>query len=153
MTIRQADLKKIIHYDPGTGKFTWLKSTSNQVRVGDECGTVREGNYRRISIDYIRYPAAHLACLYMDGKLPPNDVEHINGDVRDCAWANLKHVTKKKPKRYLRTGVRGVTFCEKIGMWRAVIREDNKVIQLGDSTDFATAVKLRKDAEYEHGYR
>jgi hypothetical protein len=46
-----------------------------------------------ITIDGVTYPADKLAVLYMTG-IYPDRVEHLDGDVFNNAWANLRAFDK-----------------------------------------------------------
>ena len=32
-------LHQVLHYDPGTGVFTWLVSTAHRIKIGDVAGS------------------------------------------------------------------------------------------------------------------
>ena len=73
--LTQERLKELLHYDPGTGVFTWKKPPSFRVSIGCEAGTIshindRDHFYRVISIDRIFYRAHRLTMLYMLGYIP-----------------------------------------------------------------------------------
>lgn len=79
--ITQKELKEVLHYDPTTGVFVWIKHRkSNKIRT--EAGSVNLG-YRRIQIKYESYPAHRLAWLYMYGHHPTNLIDHINHNTLD----------------------------------------------------------------------
>lgn len=40
--LTQARLKEVLHYDPETGIWRWLVSTSNRVQVGNQAGTIAD---------------------------------------------------------------------------------------------------------------
>lgn len=115
MTITQARLKQVLHYDPQTGVFTWLVNISTRNRIGDIAGTLRSDGYIRLQIDGVRKYASHWAYLYMNGEYPRDEVDHEDRDRANNAWFNLRPSTKSqnsanRPKRVRESGLlRGVT--------------------------------------------
>lgn len=94
--ISQQELKRLLHYDPHTGVFTWLVSTSNRKPAGFRAGSIE---YRRHGNDYVfirihnqRYRAHALAYLYMTGRWPSPEARapHLDGNGLNNAWSNLK---------------------------------------------------------------
>ena len=75
--LTQERLKELLHYCPDTGIFTWIKPKQT-TRVGDECGFINDPGYRGIGIDSRPYKSHRLAFLYMLGRLPNKQVDHIN---------------------------------------------------------------------------
>jgi len=91
--ITQAELKTILHYEPSTGLFTWIKPTSNRVRVGASAGTLQtKENRYNISINGTKYKAHRLAWLYMFGVWPNHWIDHIDGDSTNNKISNLRDV-------------------------------------------------------------
>lgn len=90
--LTQEKLKEVIHYDPVTGKFTWLKG-SPSAPIGSEAGSLNGERYRYIEINYVPHKANRLAVLYMEGYLP-DFVDHINCKPWDDSYTNLRIVTK-----------------------------------------------------------
>lgn len=86
-------LKEVIHYDPDTGIFTWVKNTLASV-IGKRAGGIHALGYRSIGIDYKRYLEHNLAWLYMTGKMPKRQIDHINRDRADNRWENLRDVSR-----------------------------------------------------------
>lgn len=58
-----------------------------------------------------------------------------------------------KPTAKSTTGVRGVYFNERKKNYQAFINVDKKQVYLGSSRNFDKAVKMRRDAEREYGYK
>ena len=54
--------------------------------------TIDDRGYRWIEIDGHPYRSDHVAFLYVTGKWPRGDIEHINGNNADDRWANLREV-------------------------------------------------------------
>lgn len=110
--ITQASIKSVLHYNPETGKFTWIESSRGR-RAGDEAGCTNCGGYRIIGIEGHLYYAHRLAFLYMTGRWPTNQVDHRDRNPSNNQWANLREATHgqnvinrfRKSKRGLPRGV------------------------------------------------
>lgn len=89
----QEELKRLLHYEPATGQFTWRVRLSNRATVGKVAGSKDKLGYVQIGIAGVDYKAHRLAWLYMTGELPSMDIDHINGVTGDNQWSNLRHVT------------------------------------------------------------
>ncbi|MFA5897915.1 MAG: HNH endonuclease [Hyphomicrobium sp.] len=117
--VTAARLRELIHYDPTTGVFTWLVSTSNRAQVGSRAGwivTKKNGKYRRISIDGRTYEEGVLALLYMTGFYPTKRIDHKDTDGTSNRWANLREAevwennVNTKTSKPSKLGVRGVRY-------------------------------------------
>lgn len=115
MDLTQKSLKQHILYDEHTGEFTWLKSLSNNIKVGMPAGCYSH-NYRVITIFGKNYRATHLAYLYMTGALPDGIIDHMNMNPRDNRWCNLRLTTVQGnsqnlqyPHKDSKSGFLGVT--------------------------------------------
>jgi len=93
--ISQAQLKELLHYDPDTGVFTWLKPTSKRIKAGNIAGSDCNGS-TIIVINKKKYQANRLAWLYMTGDWPVNDIKFVNRMPDDIRWNNLKLGTRKR---------------------------------------------------------
>ena len=127
--ITQDELLKLLDYNPDTGVFTWKVSTSNRVNVGDIVMSHHNKGYIRISINYIRYLAHRLAWLYVYGYIPFDQIDHIDGNKKNNAIANLREATAKENKQNIRkpqannaSGFLGVYFDTHRGKFMAAIR-------------------------------
>lgn len=89
--LTQAQVKEILHYEPTTGIFTWLKTRN--FLIGREAGTTSPEGYRLISIKKKAYPAHRLAYLYVNGIFPENLIDHKDGDTGNNRWLNLRDAT------------------------------------------------------------
>ncbi len=91
--ITQEYLKIILEYNPETGKFKWLVKTSNRIKIGMEAGTLRSNGYLKTNINGQLYYNHRLAFLYMTGRWPTHNIDHINGSKDDNSWINLREAT------------------------------------------------------------
>ena len=145
-------LKEILHYDPISGKFHWLKMLSNRSPVGSECTRMSKG-YINIRIGTRNYQANRLAWLYMEGYWPEHEIDHINRDRADNRWCNLRHVTHRcnstniPVKSNNKTGITGVSL-HATGYVVKIAKE-----YVGFYKSFTVAVKARWDAEVRYGFK
>lgn len=95
VTITQEELKEYLKYDEHTGEFTWIKVMSNRTKKGDTAGKLDFYGRRVIGFKGKIHFAHRLAFVYMTGKYPEKNVDHINGNNSDNRWVNLRDVSKK----------------------------------------------------------
>lgn len=136
--IALARLKDVLHYDPGTGLFRWLKQLSNKAPVGAIAGTTDVHGYVVIGIDCGEYKAHRLAWFYMTGAMPGSEVDHRDTDPSNNKWPNLRLLShmansqnSRRPRINNKTGLLGVHLCKATGRYRASITVDGKCKQLG----------------------
>jgi hypothetical protein len=93
--LTQDRLKELLHYDPETGVFTWLKSGKGiHARKNLAAGCTDSGKgrgYKRIRVDGVLYYAHRLAWLYVHGEWPSVHVDHHRSD--DDRIGNLRPCT------------------------------------------------------------
>lgn len=156
--INQKELKRLFNYDADTGHFIRIIKTSNCVNIGDIAGTIRNG-YVIISIDRKNYRAHRLAWLYMTGKWPDLDIDHINGIRNDNKFINLRNVSRsiniqnmKSAKSQSKTGVLGVFYDG--NKFKSQIGIDGKTIYLGcfKTQELAHQAYLSAKRELHKGY-
>lgn len=129
------ELKRLLHYEPATGIFTWLVRAARRIHLGDRAGTPSGFGYVQITIDGIHYYAHRLAWVYMTG-VWPIETDHRNGERDDNRWKNLREVThainqqnQRKARSNNQVGFLGVSPREK--QFRAQITIDGKNLSLG----------------------
>lgn len=83
-------LREIMDYNPKMGVFRWKEKLARRVYVGAVIGTNGPKNNRIVSIFSKRYQLHRLAFLWMTGKWPSQQVDHINCDRSDNRWNNLR---------------------------------------------------------------
>jgi hypothetical protein len=91
--LTQTQLKKLLHYNPHTGAFTWRISGRGPLRKGMQAGYVNNKGYRIIKINGKHYPTSRLAHLYKTGRYPPAQMDHKNRKRTDDRWCNLRPAT------------------------------------------------------------
>lgn len=157
--LTQDRLKKYVHYDPASGIFTWARNftTGRYRRRKGWDATIEHGKkYRGVCLLGEKYYAHRLAFLYMEGAIPPDQVDHIDHDRSNNAWENLRHSDNQTnqcnlPLRKCNTsGHHGV--AKRYGAWGAVIAVNGKHHYLGVYDRKEDAIKARKAAEVKYGF-
>ena len=168
--VDQSLVRELLHYEPETGVFTWKRrdrkhfsndqswKTWNTRFAGTIAGADILG-YREIQIFYCRARSHNLAWLYMHGRWPIEELDHINRNRSDNRICNLREASRMTNCRNMprlrnnKSGVTGVMWLKREKKWRAYISsERNKSISLGEFSDFFEAVCRRKSAERKFGY-
>lgn len=168
--ITQEHLKTVLSYNKDTGLFYWkrhplgdLASPSQQKRwasafIGKKAGCLKNTGYIVIRIAGKYYQAHRLAWLYIYGKHPENEIDHIDGNKANNAIANLRDVNNKTNLRNAslskrnQSGVCGVFWHKSNKKWFAQIGYNNQVIKLGFFDDFFEAVCVRRSKQNELGF-
>lgn len=132
------ELKRVLSYDPDTGKFHWLVSLTRSVAVGDVAGGPSSDGYLRIGLHGVRYMAHRLAWFYMMGRWPADDIDHINGSKTDNRFANLREATRRmnaenqrRARKDSSVGLLGVGWHKRDKHFRAQIQVRGKHVFLG----------------------
>lgn len=138
------ELRKLLTYDPASGNFTWLPRegddphtrTFNTSFAGKVAGNVHKKLGYRVIMIYGRNFGAHrLAFLFMTGKWPNAEVDHINLDRADNRFLNLRHATQaqnganRTKYRNNTSGWKGASRYR--SGWRAQIQVNGENIYLG----------------------
>lgn len=181
--LSQKKIKELLHYDPLSGIFTWKErpfsmfshcknpqhqcDAWNTVFSGKEAGgkykpTVSKAFYIRINITLNKkmrsYLAHRLVFLYTEGKFPPEQVDHIDGDGLNNKIINLRKVShqdnlKNKPMYSNNTsGCVGVIWNKKSQKWHVQIRAKSKNIYGGLYSNIEDAIARRRQMEVEYGF-
>lgn len=160
--MNQTELKRLLHYDPESGIFTWKVSPSTMVDKGDIAGTTCTEGYINITIKRKKFKSHRLAFLYMTGALPEY-ADHINGNRKDNRWINLRECNRAQNSQNSKlrkdnvSGVKGVYWHSRQNKWTAQGRVDGKRVSLGYFSNKNDAISARVSfiAEYydERFYR
>ena len=160
-TLTQQRLKFLLHYSQKTGIFTWIRPYTKCIKPLSVAGYYDWSNnnqYRRITIDGVKYRAGRLAFLYMLGRFPYKNVGYHNHDTLDNSWINLFEGTTQDNQRNTKlsknnkSGVNGVSYHKKSCKWYACVTVDYKNVNLGYYDRFDDAVTARKVAEMILGF-
>ena len=156
--LTQERLREVLDYNPNTGVFIWKVATANAIKVGSVAGATEGSGYTQIQIDTCLYHAKRLAWLYVFGRWPNDQIDHINGDRQDDRIANLRDVSVAENNMNQRipsnntSGVMGVSWRECRKKWHAQIGHKKKKIFLGYYKTLSEAISARKAAERQYGF-
>lgn len=168
--LTQALLRELIHYDPSTGAFTWkardrkwfgsdrMWRCTNTRLCGERAGSDDGNGYTRIRILGVAYRGHRLAWLYVHGRWPRHEIDHIDHNPRNDAIANLREAThgvnlRNQAMRKTNTsGHTGVYWSTRRLKWVSEILVQGRKIHLGSFALKPDAISARKKAERLHGF-
>lgn len=130
-------LRRVLEYLPNTGEFRRIEVHRKHPQYfGKVTGWLTSSGYQSIQVDGCKFMAHRLAFLYMTGRWPPEDIDHIDGDRSNNRWANLRPTSRAvnlQNQRRARSnniaGFLGVKLHRK--RFQARIRVNKKEIYLG----------------------
>ncbi len=160
--LTQDYLKSILDYDKDTGVFTWKNRCDVQQRinsrlVGTVAGSLRN-DYLVIAIFRKKYPAHHLAWLYVYGEFPKLLLDHFDMNPKNNRISNLRLATRaqngmnrlKQPNNT--SGWKGVSRRRGRKWWEAKIMVRGNSIHLGNfNCPTAAYISYCKAAKELHG--
>lgn len=119
-------LKEILEYNSDTGLWKWKVRTSIRIMIGKKAGNINKRHgYLTIGIKGKPYYAHRLAWLYMTGKWPAVEIDHINIIKTDNRWCNLREASgsQNNANRLVKKGkLKGAFKCN--GRWQALITKN-----------------------------
>lgn len=153
--LTQKELKKTLEYDPLTGEFIRLIANGSGDYIGDVAGGLVH-KYIRIMMGGKIYSAHRLAWLYMTGKWPKDQIDHINHIRGDNRWVNLREATSYENQRNRpllrnnKSGINGIRWDK--NRWVVTVGVDGANIHLGRFADKFEAICARKSADNKYDY-
>jgi len=147
-----------IEYDPLTG-LVRRKVIRTRAVSGWQLGTedhIKEHVYLKIRIMGKFISIHRLAFLLETGVMPPAMVDHENGNTMDNKRSNLRLATPQMNQRNKKfhknntSGAMGVSLEH--GRYRARIRDDAGILNVGSFDTLEEAAIARKAAEIHYGY-
>jgi len=130
-------LRELLSYDPETGVFIRLITTSNRAPRGSVAGRNNGNGYLRMMLDGQTYYAHWLAWFYVYGTWPDNEIDHRDGDGTNNRIDNLRQAThaqngQNQPLRITnKSGMPGVSWSKLHSQWEAYIWVNLKKKYLG----------------------
>src|SRR5262245_5127240 len=93
-------LEALVRYDPGTGKFHWRRAGHRHIHKTLRAGTPDKDGYRCLMIDQRVYKEHRLAWLWMTGRWPKGEIDHINKNKSHNRFKNLREIDGHSHKQY-----------------------------------------------------
>lgn len=154
-SITQAELKKLLDYDPETGVLVWIKARKRGGKDGDRAGYVHHRGYRYLEVNGKHWSEHRLIWLWVYGEVPNCSIDHINGKFDDNRLCNLRlaenngfdQLQNRALNRNSTTGHIGVTFNKKSQKYMARIQAKGKSAFLGLFATVEEAAKAYKEAK------
>jgi len=135
--ITQDVIKNILEYNQYSGKFIWKNCAGRRKRNGDTAGFKDSQGYVKIKIFGKSHFAHRVAFIYMTGRSPVEEIDHVNLVKDDNKWSNLREATRlqnsmnKWKRKHNRSGFKGVSFHKRCKKWVAQIQKNKKCYHLG----------------------
>ena len=155
--LTQNGLKELLSYDPETGIFKW-KVNRGRLMKDSVAGSKMNIGYFQIKINYRKYLSHRLAFLYVYGRFPKGQIDHINGVRDDNRIENLRDVTRTvnnqntKRTKNNTSGFTGVYWHKAGNKWVSRINVNKKNVHLGSFSCIGEAIMARKKANIEYGF-
>lgn len=152
-------LREVLSYDQATGRFFWLVQLAPRGRVWSLAGCHSDGRVY-IRIDGVLHLGHRLAWLYVHGRWPADQIDHINRNGNDNRFSNLREATGSEnlsniaAHRDNATGLKGITFDLARNKWRVQISKNGRkrVMKRFASKSDACEFYLIKCREYHGEY-
>ncbi len=135
----QIELKRLLRFDPQSGEFRWKVDRGGGAKAGDIAGGSNSCGYWKIWVCGRSYYAHRLAWLYVHGRWPAFEIDHIDGNGMNNALDNLREASSgenKENRRRVRSdkkskGRIGVRWVKEKGKWASRIQRHGKSRHLG----------------------
>lgn len=164
-------LRKLLKYDPSTGKLYWRERTPdmfsggkhsaehicrnwNSKYAGEEAFTANIRGYKQGTLLGLHFLAHRVAWAIHNGEWPRGEIDHVNGDRSNNKIANLRNVSRIENSKNLKkrcdntSGVMGVFWEANLSKWRVRVGAKH----VGVFSCFDEAVAARKVAAEAAGY-
>ena len=112
-------------------------TVSNNAKIGDVVGSDNGSGYLTVMLDERKCYLHRLAWLYMTGEWPTDEIDHVDQDRSNNAWANLRAASRRENSCNLpvrsdnTTGFKGVSLDPRRGKWAAYINSGGRRYSLG----------------------
>lgn len=151
-------VRELLSYDPETGVLTWRVNRSGSALAGTRAGSTRKSGYRSVHIKGVLCVEHRVIWLYVHGKWPADQVDHINCDRSDNRLRNLRLATNAENQRNCpvrRDNKLGIKGVYRVGRrYRSSIRDNGRVKHLGyfptkeEAREAYTAAAIRLYGEF-----
>ncbi len=146
-------VRSFFDYNETTGHLLWKTRMSNRVNYGDVAGFINPDGYVEIRVDNKLYYAHRLVWLWYYGYDSEYDIDHIDRNKHNNKISNLRETTQQCNTintgnfSHNTSGVKGVSWDNKKGIWFAQMKVNQKTRGLGLYNEFDDAVCARLAGE------
>lgn len=155
--LTQDGIRNLFEYEPNLGVLIRRKTTGGMV-AGCKVGSITKKGYCSAKVLSKSYMVHRLIWLYVYGKFPENQIDHINGIRHDNRVENLREAIthqncSNQPVRKNNTsGARGVVVDKKTGKFTAQCNAGGIHYYLGQYATREEASRVREEfAKKMHG--
>ena len=157
-------LRKLLRYEPETGKLFWLarpremfiserlKNSWNTQCSGKEAFTAKSKGYKVGSIIDRMYKAHRVIWAIQTGEWPKFTIDHADMCRDNNIWSNLRAASvaennrNRASNRDATSRMVGVCWCPRRNKWRATLGLNGKQMWLGYHVDEVLAAKAYDSA-------
>ena len=147
--ISQERLREALDYNHATGVFTWNIKTARRIKIGNVAGNLNVQQYLQVRIDNRVYLTHRLIWLYIYGRWPINQIDHVNRNRSDNRLCNLREATNMENsknhsmRKDNMSGVTGVNWNAKNKTWNTRIHHDGKCFYQKTHASKRKAIAIR----------
>lgn len=148
LKLTHARLSGLLVYSEASGCMYWreekwagFKGSVLLHAAGQEAGCVRADGRFVIRVDGKLYLRSRLVWFWNTGEWPTKDIDHMDGNVQNDRFGNLRDVTRTINNQNKRTAAASKKSCQFLGVyanprnktspWRALINVDGRDKYLG----------------------
>ncbi len=137
MKITAERLRELLIYDPDTGAFTRRMMLIGRCPVGSIAGSKNRLGYQQLILDHQSYLAHRIAWLYMYGRWPQGELDHVNGNRSDNRLSNIREATRGNNRansgvgKNNKSGLKGAYWHVAAQRWSSSITVDGSKRWLG----------------------
>lgn len=140
-----AELHQYFLYEACTGNLYWRVDKGTRVKAGDAAGTKHNKGYLSVEVDGTAYLVHRVIWCMVHGQWPSTFIDHEDLDRVNNRLHNLRLATRtgNNCNQALRSdstsGVKGVSWHQRIGKWQARVQVDGVRTSLGYFDDIVEA--------------
>lgn len=125
---------QLLAYDPISGSLCWKFSRGRLAKAGNIAGTIIQGR-RYVKVCGRMHLSHRLIFAIVTGRFPMEEIDHIDGNPLNNAWANLRECSRSQNgqnRRVSKANKSGLLGVSKHGTaWQATICVDKVYRHLG----------------------
>ena len=152
--LTQKELKRILHYNPTTGLFTWkINHKHGSKKKNTIAGYKNNDGYVCIKISNTLYYAHILVFLYMNNYYPENFIDHKDKTPWNNWYINLRETSQqcnmrnRKRNKNNKSGVTGVSWVLRDSIWWSSLKVYGVIKNLGRYKNKEDAICARLAGE------